>query len=107
MRDKIKHTIGQEEESLAQFKEEQNEKILELRLECRVIYHFWIKHSVVFQDYNWHTINLFNSAKQNELQEDYYAVEAKRAELQRIMDAEGKHFAYIMLATKFFDFIYQ
>ena len=33
---------------------------------------------------------LFYSAKQNELQEDYYAVEAKRAELQRIMDAEGK-----------------
>ena len=32
----------------------------------------------------------FYSAKQNELQEDYYAVEAKRAELQRIMDAEGK-----------------
>ena len=31
MRDKIKQTIGQEEESLAQFKEEQNEKILELR----------------------------------------------------------------------------
>ena len=30
------------------------------------------------------------SAKQNELQEDYYAVEAKRAELQRIMDAEGR-----------------
>ena len=32
----------------------------------------------------------FFSAKQNELQEDYYAVEAKRAELQRIMDAEGR-----------------
>ena len=40
MRDKIKHTIGQEEESLAQFKEEQNEKILELRLEYRILYHF-------------------------------------------------------------------
>ena len=43
MRDKIKHTIGQEEESLAQFKEEQNEKILELRLEYRILYHFCMK----------------------------------------------------------------
>jgi hypothetical protein len=31
MRDRIKSTISQEEESLAQFKEEQNERILELR----------------------------------------------------------------------------
>ena len=45
-------------------------------------------------------MTFFNSAKQNELQEDYYAVEAKRAELQRIMDAEGKPFAYNGLATK-------
>ena len=39
---------------------------------------------------------LFYSAKQNELQEDYYAVEAKRAELQRIMDAEGKPIIFIL-----------
>ena len=32
MRDRIKATISEEEESLAQFKEEQNERILELRL---------------------------------------------------------------------------
>ena len=31
MRDRIKATISEEEESLAQFKEEQNERILELR----------------------------------------------------------------------------
>ena len=30
-------------------------------------------------------------------------MEAKRAELQRIMDAEGKHFHCTRLATKFFD----
>ena len=37
-----------------------------------------------------------NSAKQNELQEDYYAVEAKRAELQRVMDAEGKTISHVI-----------
>ena len=31
MRDKTKTTISEEEQSLAQFKEEQNERILELR----------------------------------------------------------------------------
>ena len=44
---------------------------------------------MLFRSLN-HCCLYFNSAKQNELQEDYYAVEAKRAELQRIMDAEGK-----------------
>ena len=42
----------------------------------------------------------FDSAKQNELQEDYYAVEAKRAELQRIMDAEGKIKLHLNLSAK-------
>ena len=30
-----------------------------------------------------------NSAKQNEIQEQYYAVEAKKGEMQRIIDDEG------------------
>ena len=45
---------------------------------------------VINLHFAWLLFNFSNSAKQNELQEDYYAVEAKRAELQRIMDAEGK-----------------
>ena len=34
-------------------------------------------------------LNCFFSAKQNEIQEQYYAVEAKKGEMQRIIDDEG------------------
>ena len=59
-RDKIRNNIQQEEEALAQFKEEQNAKILEL------------------------------SARLNEMQEKCHAVEARRLERQRVIDAEAK-----------------
>ena len=39
MRDRIRKTITEEEESLAQFKEEQNERLLELRLVCLYRYY--------------------------------------------------------------------
>ena len=35
------------------------------------------------------------SAKQNEIQEQYYAVEAKKGELQRIIDDEGEKITYV------------
>ena len=38
MRDRIKLTIEEEEESLATFKEEQNERILELRLKFETVF---------------------------------------------------------------------
>ena len=59
-RDKIRSAIQKEEESLAQFKEEQNARILDL------------------------------SARLNEMQEKYYSVEARRLEKQRLIDAEAK-----------------
>ena len=59
-RDKIRTAIQREEESLALFKEEQNARILDL------------------------------SAKLNEMQEKYYAVEARKLEKQRVIDAEAK-----------------
>lgn len=59
-RDKIRSAIHKEEDNLAQFKEEQNARILDL------------------------------SAKLNEMQEKYYGVEARRLEKQRIIDAEAK-----------------
>ena len=36
-----------------------------------------------------------HSAKQNEIQEQYYAVEAKKGELQRIIDDEGEKITYV------------
>ena len=38
----------------------------------------------------WKEFVFLNSAKQNEIQEQYYAVEAKKGELQRIIDDEGE-----------------
>ena len=72
MRDKIKQTIGQEEESLAQFKEEQNEKILELRYTKIRLGKTKFERFVFFiHIFTYQSLYLFNSAKQNELQEDY------------------------------------
>ena len=39
---------------------------------------------------DWQAILHFYSAKQNELQERYYAAEAKRQETLRLMDAQGQ-----------------
>ena len=36
-----------------------------------------------------------HSAKQNEIREQYYAVEAKKGELQRIIDDEGEKITYV------------
>ena len=66
MRDKIKQTIGQEEESLAQFKEEQNEKILELRY-TKIRLEKIIFESFVFLYIFSHTNHCIYSTVQNKM----------------------------------------
>ena len=52
----------------------------------------WMKEHCNERDWinDWQAILHFYSAKQNELQERYYAAEAKRQETLRLMDAQGQ-----------------
>ena len=48
----------------------------------------------MYDGWKWKDFVFLHSAKQNEIQEQYYAVEAKKGELQRIIDDEGEKITY-------------